>query len=71
VGSLLRPYAWIIEPGLKQGAPLEYIHKAVKQAGHQLISEGKMKEETLFKIAGEILPRDEVITMMQRSFGDK
>ncbi len=71
VGSLLRPYAWIIEPGLKQGAPLGYIHESVKQAGHQLISEGKMKEDTLSKIAGEILPRDEVITMMQRSFGDK
>jgi multimeric flavodoxin WrbA len=71
VGSLLRPYAWIIDPGLKQGAPLGYIHKAVKQAGHQLISEGKMNEETLSTIANEILPRDEIITMMQGNYGDK
>jgi multimeric flavodoxin WrbA len=71
VGSLLRPYAWIIDPGLKQGAPLGYINDAVKQAGYQLISKGMMNEETLSTIAREILPRDEIITIMQGSYGDK
>lgn len=71
VGSLLRPYAWIIDPGMKQGAPLGFIHEAVKKAGHQLISEGKMNEETLSVIAREIMPRDEVIKLMQQNFGDK
>ncbi|MFX1561529.1 MAG: flavodoxin family protein [Promethearchaeota archaeon] len=70
VGSLLRPYAWIIEPGLKQGAPLKYIHDAVKQAGHQLISEGRMKEETLSTISSEIVPRARVIEILQQSYGD-
>ena len=71
VGSLLRPYAWIIEPALEQGAPHNYILEAVKQAGFQLVSDGKMNEETLATIASEILPRDDVIKRMQQFYGDK
>ena len=71
MGSLLRPYAWIIEPGMKKGAPLDYILEAVKQAGRQLVSDGVMNEETLAIVASEILPRNEVIKMMQEYFGDK
>jgi len=71
VGSLLRPYAWIIEGGMNQGAPLGFVLDAVKQAGFQLISEGKMSEETLATVASEILPRDEIIRMMQEYYGDK
>ncbi|MHA2077735.1 MAG: flavodoxin family protein [Candidatus Thorarchaeota archaeon] len=71
VGSLLRPYAWIIEPGIKQGAPLGFIHEAIKQAGHQLISEGTMNEQTLATIASEIVPREEVIKLMKQNYGDK
>lgn len=71
VGSLLRPYAWIIEGGMNQGAPLGFILDAVKQAGFQLISEGKMSDETLATVASEILPRDEIIRMMQEYYGDK
>jgi hypothetical protein len=56
---------------MKQGAPLSYILDAVKQAGHQLISEGKMRDETLTIVASEIMPRDEVIKMMQQHYGDK
>ena len=71
VGSLLRPCAWIIDPAKKQGAKVGDIIEAVKQAGHQLISEGKMREETLATAARDIIPRDEVVKMMQGHFGDK
>lgn len=71
VGSLLRPYAWIIDPAMKQGAPLGHILDAVKQAGHQLVSDGKMKDETLAIVSSEIIPRDEVIKIMTQSYGDK
>ena len=71
VGSLLRPYAWILNPALEQGAPLGDIMDAIKDAGKQLVSNGKMKEETLAIIAREIIPREEVITMMKGHYGDK
>jgi hypothetical protein len=71
VGSLLRPYAWIIDPAMKQGAPLGHILEAAKQAGNQLVSNGKMKEETLATVASEIVPRDEVIKLLKQNYGDK
>jgi multimeric flavodoxin WrbA len=71
VGSLLRPYAWIIEPAMKQGAQLGYILKAVKQAGYQLIINGHMDEATLSTVASEILPRSEIIKMMKQHYGEK
>jgi multimeric flavodoxin WrbA len=71
VGEVLRPYGWIIEPGIKQGAPLGFILEAIKKAGHQLISEGRMKEETLSTIASEIVPRGRVIELLKQSYGDK
>jgi multimeric flavodoxin WrbA len=71
VGALLRPYAWIIEPALKQGAPLNDILDATKQAGYQLISKGKMDEETLAIVAREIIPRSQVIELMRQNYGEK
>ncbi len=71
VGSLLRPNAWILNPAQEQGAQLGDIIEAIKDAGKQLITEGKMKEETLAIVASEIISRDEVITMMQGHYGDK
>jgi hypothetical protein len=56
---------------MKQGAPLGHILDAVKQAGHQLVSDGKMKDETLAIVSSEIIPRDEVIKIMTQSYGDK
>lgn len=71
LGSVLRPYAWIIDPAQKQGADLRDILEAVREAGRQLVSDGKMDQETLATIAREIIPRDQVIQIMQQSFGDK
>lgn len=71
LGALLRPYAWIIDPAMKQGAPLEYLLSSIQQAGVELIKDGQMKDETLSVIASEIVPRDEIIKIMEQSFGDK
>jgi len=71
VGSLLRPYAWVLNPAQEQGANVSDIIEAIKQAGYELISEGTMKEETLAAVARDIIPRDEVVKMMQGCFGDK
>jgi len=71
VGSLLRPYAWMLDPASEQGAPVNDILEAIKQAGYELVSDGTMKEETLAAVARDIIPREEVIKTMQGHFGDK
>jgi hypothetical protein len=71
VGALLRPYGWIIEPGMKQGAPLGFILDAINQAGNELISTGRMSEETLSTIASEIVPRERVVELLKQSYGNK
>ena len=71
VGSLLRPYAWMLDPSWEQGAPVNDILEAIKQAGYELVSDGTMKEETLAAVARDIIPREEVIKMTQGHFGDK
>jgi len=70
-GAILRPNAWIIDPPKQHGIPQDDIIDAVKQAGYELILEGKMKEETLTTVAREIIPRDEIVKIMQESFGNK
>ncbi|MFW9786029.1 MAG: flavodoxin family protein [Candidatus Thorarchaeota archaeon] len=71
VGALLRPYGWIIEPALKQGAPLGHILDNVKQAGYDLVKEGEMKDETLALVASDIVPRERVIEILRQSYGSK
>ncbi len=58
----------ILKPAQQQGAPLDDIFTAIKQAGHQLVADGKMKEETLAAAARDIIPRDEVIKIMQGQY---
>jgi putative N-acetylmannosamine-6-phosphate epimerase len=71
VGSLLRPYAWMLDPSWERGAPVSDILEAIRQAGYELVSEGTMKEETLAAVARDIISRDEVIKTMQGYYGDK
>lgn len=71
IGALLRPYGWIVEGGMRQGFKLDYILEAIREAGHQLISEGTMNEETLAIVASDIVPRDRVVEMLKQNYGDK
>ncbi|MFX1483979.1 MAG: flavodoxin family protein [Promethearchaeota archaeon] len=71
IGEVLRPYGWIIEPGLKQGAPLGFVLDAIRKAGQQLVSEGKLSEEVLATISSEIVPRERVVEILKQSYGDK
>jgi len=71
VGALLRPYAWIIEPAIKQGAPLGHILDNIQKAGHELAKDGKMSEETLAVISSEIVPRERVLDLLKQSYGEK
>jgi len=71
VGAVLRPYAWIIEEAEKQGAQVSDIYDAVKQAGRQLVADGKMKSKTLDTVARDFIPRERIVEIMQGAFKGK
>ncbi len=71
VGAVLRPYAWIMEEAEKQGAQVSGIYDAVKQAGHQLVADGKMKSDTLDIVARDFMTREHIVDIMQGAFKTK
>ncbi|MFX0108569.1 MAG: flavodoxin family protein [Candidatus Hodarchaeota archaeon] len=60
VGAVLRPCAWVIPEGEKRGASFEDIGEALRDAGNQLVSSGKMSQETLNKISRDVVPREQI-----------
>lgn len=71
VGAVLRPYAWIIEESEKKGAQVSDIYDAIKQAGHQLVADGKMKSDTLDIVARDFIPRELIVDIMKDAFKSK
>ena len=55
-GALLRPHAWTLMPMMEEGISLDDIWQAAKQAGHSLVSEGKMPTDDLKTVSRELLP---------------
>ncbi len=55
-GALLRPHGEALRPLKELGAPIEDIFEAAKEAGRQLVRDGKMASETLATVSREILP---------------
>lgn len=60
-GALLRPYGSILKFNAKISEPLETILKAAKDAGRQLIQEGKISAETIEVIKREVVDRKEYV----------
>lgn len=57
-GALLRPHGEAMQSMLEMGAPIGDIFEAAKDAGRQLVKEGRMPQETLDIVSRELLPRD-------------
>ena len=53
---------------LEMGAPVQDVLDAAKEAGRQLIQEGKMRAETLATVSRELLPRDAYIERANQMF---
>ncbi len=60
VGALLRPMAEGMREMIKAGETrlIDEIMKAAKEAGRQLVKEGKISEDIQKKISKELMPRD-------------
>ncbi len=67
-GALLRPHGPALRSMLELGGPVDDILDAAKEAGRQLVQDGRMSPETLKVISRELLPRDAYVQMANQSF---
>jgi len=55
-GALLRPHGVIVKSMIARGADINDIFEAAKEAGNQLINDGKMNPDTLKTVCRELVP---------------
>jgi multimeric flavodoxin WrbA len=66
-GALLRPHGSSLAPIIRAGLALDVI-EAAKEAGRQVIKEGKIPKETLKTISRELMPANKYFEHANRSF---
>jgi hypothetical protein len=65
-GALLRPHAPALSLMMQDGKALNEIVQAAKQAGRQLVSEGKMSVDVLKTVSRELIPAQEFVTRLNQ-----
>jgi len=66
-GALLRPHGQTLRDLLKRGAPVDDVLDAAREAGRQLVRDGKMSAEALAVVGRELVSLDEYVQNMNRS----
>ena len=61
-GALLRPHGVIVKSLITRGADINDIFEAAKEAGKQLINDGKMNPETLKIVSRDLLPLESYVS---------
>lgn len=56
VGALLRPHGPALRSMMEMGLPVDDIFKAAKEAGRQLVKDGKINTETLKTVSRQLVP---------------
>jgi FMN-dependent NADH-azoreductase len=67
-GDLLRPHGEALRAMLDMGAPVGDIIDAAREAGRQLIADGKMSQSTLDVISRDLLPVEVYVKMANEQF---
>jgi hypothetical protein len=67
-GALLRPHGPALGPMVEMGAPVKDVLEAAKDAGYQIVREGKMSPETLSIVSRELMPKDDYIQVTNQRF---
>ena len=66
-GPLLRPHGGTLRDLLKRGEPVDDVLQAAKEAGRQLVRDGKMSAEPVATVGRELVTRDDYITNMNQT----
>ncbi|MFX0209479.1 MAG: flavodoxin family protein [Candidatus Hodarchaeota archaeon] len=69
MGAIIRPYAWAFSLLDNDGANIVEVLQAVKEAGSQVVKDGKFSPKTLSTISQELAPREEIIKYLNAYFG--
>ena len=65
-GALLRPHSPALSIMAQDGEALKEIVQAARQAGRQLVSEGKMSVDVLKAVSRELVPAEEFVTRLNQ-----
>ncbi len=67
-GALLRPHGHALAPMLDAGAPVQDVLQAAREAGQQLVTDGRIPLTCQQAVGRELLPRDVYIDMLNKLF---
>lgn len=70
-GALLRPHGPALAQMIQMGAPVKDVLEAAREAGSQLVRDGRMSLETLDTISRDLLPRETYIQMVNGYFREE
>ena len=67
-GALLRPHGPALRGMMERGMPVEDVFESAKDAGRQLVEDGKMSPETLKVVSRELLPLEMYVQIVNQRF---
>jgi hypothetical protein len=67
-GALLRPHGEAMKGTMERGISINDIFEAAREAGRQVIRDGKISEETSSKVSRELIPRDLYMQIANQTF---
>jgi len=67
-GALLRPHSSALKIMTSRGAPVNDIFEAAREAGHQLVREGKMSSQIIAAISRPLMPLEEYVQNMNQIY---
>jgi multimeric flavodoxin WrbA len=70
-GALLRPHGDALRSMMEMGAPVSDVIDAAKEAGRQLVNDGKMSAEVLSTVSRDLIPREMYVQIANQYFRDK
>jgi multimeric flavodoxin WrbA len=67
-GALLRPHGPALSGMMEMGMPVDDIFDAAKEAGRQLVEDGRISPETLKGVSRELLPLEMYVEIVNQRF---
>lgn len=67
-GALLRPHSSALKIMTSRGIPINDIFEAAREAGHQLVREGKMSSQIMAAISRPLMPLEEYVQNMNQIY---